>query len=50
MLLVGSNDRLTTPESVKDYLNALQAKGHQVSYWEYPGKGHAFLDSGKIIF
>ena len=50
MLLVGSNDRLTTPESVKDYFNALQAKGHQAYYWEYPGKGHAFLDSGKNYF
>ena len=29
---------------------ALQEKGHQVSYWEYPGKGHAFLDSGNNYF
>ena len=50
LLLVGSKDRLTTPSSVKDYLNALQEKGHQVSYWEYPGKGHAFLDSGNNYF
>ena len=50
LLLVGSNDRLTTPESVKDYLNAVKEKGHQVSYWEYPGKGHAFLDSGNNYF
>ena len=46
LLTVGSVDTLTTPALVKDYLTKLQAAGHQVEYWEYADKRHAYLDSG----
>lgn len=44
---VGSNDMVVNPQSVKTFVAALQKAGHrQVSYREYPGKGHAYLDKG----
>lgn len=46
LLIVGSEDPLVTPSSVKTYHAALQAAGHHSQYWEYVGKSHAFLDSG----
>ena len=46
LLLVGSEDMLVTPASVKAYRDALQAAGHPTRYWEYAGRSHAFLDSG----
>jgi acetyl esterase len=46
LVTVGSEDGLTTPESVRDYMTKLEEAGHPVRYWEYPGKGHAYLDSG----
>ena len=46
LLTVGSEDFLMTPESVKGYFEKLEIAGHSVQYWEYEGRGHAFLDSG----
>ena len=46
LLIVGSEDPLVSPASVKAYDGALQAAGHSTRYWEYVGKSHAFLDSG----
>jgi len=46
LLTVGSEDRLVTPESVKAYMAKLAAAGHPVTYWEYEGRSHTFLDSG----
>ena len=46
LLTAGSEDSLTTPESVQGYQAALIAAGQTAMYWEYEGKGHAFLDSG----
>jgi acetyl esterase/lipase len=46
LLMVGSEDPLVTPASVKAYLDALQAAGHSTRYWEFEGRSHAFLDSG----
>ena len=50
LLTVGSEDPVVTPESVKHYLRMLQVAGQKVSYWEYEGKSHAFLDSGSNSF
>ena len=49
-LLVGSKDKLTTPEFVQDYKEELESKGHPVDFWIYQDKGHAFLDSGTNYF
>lgn len=46
LLTVGSEDPLTTPESVRGYQAALRAAGQSAEYWEHDGRGHAFLDSG----
>jgi acetyl esterase/lipase len=46
LLTVGSEDFIMTPASVKDYMEKMKAAGHSVQYWEYEGRGHAFLDSG----
>jgi acetyl esterase len=46
LFIVGSEDPLVTPSSVKAYINELQSAGHPSEYWEYEGKSHAFLDSG----
>jgi len=46
LLIVGSEDPLVTPASVRDYDAALRAAGHETQYWEYEGQSHAFLDSG----
>lgn len=50
LFTVGSRDDLTTPESVKAYMNKVKAAGHPVEYWEYEGRPHAFLDSGTNEF
>lgn len=47
LLTVGSKDNVTTPESVKAYLAKLEAAGQRAQFWEYEGRPHAFLDSGK---
>ena len=49
-LLVGSKDKLTTPEFVLDYKKELESEGHPVDFWIYQDKGHAFLDSGTNYF
>ncbi len=46
LLTVGTEDPVVTPASVKRYLEKLHAAGHPADYWEYPGRSHAFLDSG----
>ena len=46
LLIVGSEDPLVKPGSIKAYDAALEAAGHESDYWEYVGKSHAFLDSG----
>jgi len=49
LLTVGDQDSLVSPQSVKDYLAQLRAAGHSAEYWEYPGRGHAYLDSGSNL-
>ena len=49
LLTAGSEDILVTPQSVKAYAQQLSSAGHQVQYWEYEGKSHAFLDSGSNV-
>jgi acetyl esterase/lipase len=44
--IVGSEDSLTTPASVNEYIDEMNSNGHLTSYWEYEGRSHAFLDSG----
>jgi len=44
--IVGSEDNLTTPASVKEYIDEMNSNGHITSYWEHEGRSHAFLDSG----
>lgn len=46
LLTVGAEDPVVTPTSVRAYRAELEAAGHPVSYWEYEGRPHAFLDSG----
>ena len=49
LLIVGSEDPLVTPISVKGYETALQQAGHETQYWAYAGASHAFLDSGSNL-
>lgn len=46
MCIVGSDDDLTTPALVKNYVEKMRAAGQAVSYWVHEGRPHAFLDSG----
>lgn len=47
LLTVGTQDDLTTPETVRAYAVDLQQAGHTaVKVWEHQGRPHAFLDSG----
>jgi len=50
LFIVGSNDNLTTPNSVKQYIKKLRSLNHKAVYWEYEDKNHAFLDSGSNFF
>jgi len=50
LLLVGSEDGLTTPLSVKEYAKKLESFGQKTEYWEYANRNHAFLDSGSNLF
>lgn len=45
-VLVGSEDRMTPPESAREYVNKLKQARQKVQFKIYPGKGHGFLDSG----
>jgi acetyl esterase/lipase len=47
---VGANDQTTTPASIKAYADSLEQSGVQVTYKVYPGKPHAYLDSGSNDF
>jgi acetyl esterase len=47
---VGSADSLVRPDGVKEFVEALRSAGQEAEYWEYPGKGHAYLDSGSNVF
>jgi acetyl esterase/lipase len=49
LLTAGSEDTLVTPASVKAYAGKLASAGQIVEYWEYPGKPHAYLDSGSNL-
>ena len=46
LLTVGTEDPLTTPRLVQEYLAKLRGAGHAAEYWEHQGRSHAFLDSG----
>jgi len=46
LVLVGSNDKLTTPASVRQYVKLLQDRQQPVEFKEYPGRNHGFLDTG----
>ena len=48
--LVGSKDSLTTPASVREYIEKLESFDHKTEYWEYEDRNHAFLDSGSNFF
>lgn len=50
LFIVGTNDNLTTPLSIKKYISQLEEKGHTAEYWEHEGRPHAFLDSWKNQF
>jgi len=50
LFTVGSEDTLTTPESIQAYVEKVKAAGHYTEYWEYEGRPHAFLDSGANEF
>lgn len=43
---VGSLDDLTTPDSARHYVTALQQAGQQARLQIYPGLKHAYLDNG----
>lgn len=43
---VGSIDKSTPPEFAQRYVDLLTANGQPVEYKVYPGKNHAYLDSG----
>lgn len=45
-LHVGALDRMTTPESAKDFAGKLNKLGQPAQVKVYEGKGHGFLDSG----
>jgi acetyl esterase len=45
--MVGSLDVVTSPSSVKEYVDKCIEAGQSVEYWEYKGRPHAFLDSKK---
>jgi acetyl esterase len=48
MVTVGEKDPLVKPVDVRAYADKLLEAGHApVTYWEYPGQSHAFLDSGE---
>lgn len=47
---VGSEDNLVTPESVKGYIEKLEAAGQSAELWVNEGRPHAFLDSGENEF
>jgi len=42
---VGSRDALTTPDSARQYVDALDQAGHRSELHIYPGLNHAFLDN-----
>ena len=44
--LVGTKDSLTTPASIREYIEKIESFGHKTEYWEYEDRNHAFLDSG----
>ena len=48
--IVGSEDSVTSPASVKKYIEELDSHGQKTTYWEYKDRNHAFLDSGSNFF
>jgi acetyl esterase len=45
--MVGSLDVVTSPASVKEYVDKCIEAGQPMEYWVYKGRPHAFLDSKK---
>ena len=43
---VGSKDTTTPPEAVAAFVKKMEAAGQPIEYKVYPGKNHAFLDTG----
>ncbi|MFV8781286.1 alpha/beta hydrolase [Microbulbifer sp. SA54] len=43
---VGSKDTTTPPQAVEQFVDKLRSAGQDVEYKVYPGKNHAFLESG----
>lgn len=51
LFTVGSEDNLTTPASIRTYIDKLRTAGHDdLKYWVHEGRPHAFLDSGSNEF
>lgn len=51
LFTVGSKDNLTTPASIRAFMDKVSAAGHdQLTYWENEGRPHAFLDGGSNEF
>jgi acetyl esterase/lipase len=46
---VGSADLVVSPQSVRKFVSALKAAGQPAEFWVYPGRGHAYLDSGSSV-
>jgi len=47
---VGTADKTTPPSSIKTYVDSLKQNGQAVTFWEYQGRNHAYLDSGSNEF
>lgn len=51
LFTVGEKDNVTTPVSIKAFMEKLKNAGHNnMEYWEHKGRPHAFLDSGSNEF
>lgn len=44
LFTVGSKDKVTTPESIEDFLKILDEKDQSYEYWTHEGRPHAYLD------
>jgi acetyl esterase len=45
----GGEDALISAEVVAAYIAKLEQAGQPSQFWEYPGRGHAYLDSGSSV-
>ncbi|WP_346838366.1 alpha/beta hydrolase [Microbulbifer sp. SAOS-129_SWC] len=46
LAFVGSEDKTIPPAAVKQFVDKMRAAGQPITFKIYPGKNHAFLDSG----